>query len=98
MPLLQTLTRTRRRFLGGAALTMFAAQLGMTGSARAHTAKESTMTTAATARDSAQDAGASADIRPFRAEVPQADLDNLQERLAAIQWPSQELVADRSQG
>ena len=98
LPLLSTLTRTRRRFLGSAAMTMFAAQLGMTGSARAHTAKETTMTTVPIARNSAQDTGASADIRPFRAEVPQADLDNLQERLAAIRWPSQELVADRSQG
>src|SRR5919112_219846 len=34
-PLLQTLTRTRRRFLGSAATTMLAAHLGMTGSARA---------------------------------------------------------------
>ena len=33
--LLQPLTRTRRRFLGSAALTMLAAHLGMTGSARA---------------------------------------------------------------
>src|SRR5687768_6245947 len=37
MPLLQTLTRTRRRFLGGAATTMLAAHLGMTGSAQART-------------------------------------------------------------
>ena len=37
MPLLQTLTRTRRRFLGSAATTMLAAHLGMTGSARART-------------------------------------------------------------
>ena len=32
---LPTLTRTRRRFLGSAAMTMLAAYLGMTGSARA---------------------------------------------------------------
>ncbi len=37
MPLLQTLTRTRRRFLGSAATTMLAAHLGMTGSAQART-------------------------------------------------------------
>ena len=35
---------------------------------------------------------------PFQVNVPQADLDALQERLAAIRWPSQELVDDRSQG
>jgi pimeloyl-ACP methyl ester carboxylesterase len=55
------------------------------------------MTTTTTARDSAQDA-ASDTIRPFRVEVPQADLDDLRQRLAATRWPSKELVADRSQG
>src|SRR5918994_4175371 len=96
-PLLSTLTRTRRRFVGSAALAMFAAHLGMTGSARAHTAKESTMTTTISARYAAQDA-ASTDIRPFQVEVPQADLDELRQRLAATRLPSKELVADRSQG
>jgi pimeloyl-ACP methyl ester carboxylesterase len=95
-PKLPALTRTRRRFLGSAATTMLAGHLGMMGSARAHTAKESTMATANTARDSAQDAAS--DVRPFHAEVPQADLDDLHRRLAAIRWPSKELVADRSQG
>jgi pimeloyl-ACP methyl ester carboxylesterase len=37
LSLLQTLTRTRRRFLGSAATTMLAAHLGMTGSAQART-------------------------------------------------------------
>ena len=55
------------------------------------------MTTATTPRYAAQDA-ASTDIRPFQIEVPQADLDDLRQRLAAIRWPSKELVADRSQG
>ena len=55
------------------------------------------MTTATTPRYAAQDA-ASTDIRPFQVEVPQADLDDLRQRLAATRWPSQELVADRSQG
>ncbi len=30
--------------------------------------------------------------------MPQADLDDLRQRLAATRWPSKELVADRSQG
>ena len=55
------------------------------------------MTTATTPRYTAQDT-ATADIRPFRVEVPQADLDDLRQRLAATRWPSKELVADRSQG
>ncbi len=37
-------------------------------------------------------------IRPFRVEIPQADLDDLRRRIAATRWPSKELVADRSQG
>jgi pimeloyl-ACP methyl ester carboxylesterase len=41
---------------------------------------------------------ATADIRPFRVDIQQADLDDLQQRLAAARWPSKELVADRSQG
>jgi pimeloyl-ACP methyl ester carboxylesterase len=96
-PPLHSLTRTRRRFLGSAAMTMLAAHLGTTGSARAHITKESTMTTATAPRYAAQDT-ATADIRPFRVEVPQADLDDLQQRLAATRLPSKELVADRSQG
>src|SRR3954462_3162199 len=37
-------------------------------------------------------------IRPFRIDVPQADLDDLRPRVEATRWPSKELVADRSQG
>ncbi|MEX2124880.1 MAG: epoxide hydrolase family protein [Woeseia sp.] len=37
-------------------------------------------------------------IRPFRAEVPQAALDDLRRRIAATQWPEKETVADQSQG
>ena len=37
-------------------------------------------------------------IRPFRVDVPQAELDDLRRRIAATRFPSRELVADRSQG
>ena len=37
-------------------------------------------------------------IRPFRVNVPEADLADLRRRLAAIRWPTKELVDDRSQG
>jgi pimeloyl-ACP methyl ester carboxylesterase len=37
-------------------------------------------------------------IRPFEVRVPDEDLADLQRRIAAVRWPSQELVADRSQG
>ena len=37
-------------------------------------------------------------IRPFRIEVPQEQLADLRRRIEATRWPSEELVADRSQG
>ncbi len=37
-------------------------------------------------------------IRPFRVDVPEAELVELRRRLAATRLPSEELVADRSQG
>jgi len=37
-------------------------------------------------------------IRPFKAQVPQAALDDLHRRLAATRWPDKETVADQSQG
>ena len=38
------------------------------------------------------------DIRPFRVEVPQEQLDDLRRRVMATRWPTTELVSDRSQG
>src|SRR5688500_6675174 len=37
-------------------------------------------------------------VRPFRVNVPEADLADLRRRIAATRWPSRELVKDRSQG
>jgi pimeloyl-ACP methyl ester carboxylesterase len=37
-------------------------------------------------------------IRPFRLEVPEEVIVDLQRRIAATRWPTKELVADRSQG
>jgi hypothetical protein len=45
-----------------------------------------------------QQSGGSAGVRPFRIEIPEAELDGLRARIAATRWPSKELVADRSQG
>ena len=39
-----------------------------------------------------------AGIRSLRIEVPEEKLDDLRRRIEAMRWPSQELVADRSQG
>jgi pimeloyl-ACP methyl ester carboxylesterase len=37
-------------------------------------------------------------IRPFRVDIPEMKLVDLRRRLAAIQWPEKETVADESQG
>ncbi|WP_439623712.1 epoxide hydrolase family protein [Shinella sp.] len=37
-------------------------------------------------------------IRPFRIDIPQAQLDDLRQRLAATRWPDRETVEDQSQG
>ena len=38
------------------------------------------------------------EIRPFRVDVPDEAIADLQRRIAATRWPSRELVADRAQG
>src|SRR6202012_4803055 len=37
-------------------------------------------------------------IRSFHVEFPEDALEDLRRRIAAVRWPTQELVADRSQG
>ena len=37
-------------------------------------------------------------IGPFEVHVPDEDLAGLRRRIAAVRWPGEELVGDRSQG
>ena len=37
-------------------------------------------------------------IRPFRVNVPEADLIDLRRRVKATRWPTKETVTDQSQG
>jgi pimeloyl-ACP methyl ester carboxylesterase len=37
-------------------------------------------------------------VRPFRVEVPEAEIAELRRRIEATRWPTKELVNDRSQG
>jgi len=46
---------------------------------------------------SEEPAGATA-VRPFRVEIPQAEVDELRRRIAATRWPDKETVDDGSQG
>jgi pimeloyl-ACP methyl ester carboxylesterase len=61
-----------------------------------------TLTLAATAVGAASAPGPAATtdaaIRPFRVNVPDADVADLKRRLAATRWPDSETVADQSQG
>jgi hypothetical protein len=38
------------------------------------------------------------EIRPFRVEVPQQEIDELRRRMGATRWPEGKTVADGSQG
>jgi pimeloyl-ACP methyl ester carboxylesterase len=61
--------------------------------------KESIMSTFDTARtESTQGTMTDGTIRPFRVDIPQAELDDLRQRVAATRWPEREYVADASQG
>jgi pimeloyl-ACP methyl ester carboxylesterase len=42
--------------------------------------------------------GGSSAVRPFRINVPQAELDDLRRRILATKWPERETVSDNSQG
>src|SRR5207248_5374506 len=37
-------------------------------------------------------------VLPFRIEVPEREIEELRRRIDATRWPTEELVADRSQG
>ena len=41
---------------------------------------------------------ATTDIRPFHVDIPESQINDLHQRVAAVRWPTQELVTDRSQG
>ena len=44
------------------------------------------------------DVGEATAIRPFRVNVPEADLAELRRRINAARWPERETVAEQSQG
>ncbi|MBB3409764.1 pimeloyl-ACP methyl ester carboxylesterase [Rhizobium sp. BK316] len=53
---------------------------------------------AAAAADPVDITALGGEIRPFRANIPEATLADLHRRLASTRWPDGETVADRSQG
>ena len=43
-------------------------------------------------------ASAETEVRPFRIDIPEREIEELRRRIDATRWPTKELVADRSQG
>src|SRR3989454_5826199 len=82
----------RRRFLGAAAATAAASQLGVLAFPRRSEAMTGTLT------DDARQTGSGPDIRPFHVSFPEADLTDLRRRIEATKWPERETVSDESQG
>src|SRR5215213_6435130 len=73
---------------------------GPVSSARSDTArKETTMSASLTTPElETTQQMENATIRPFRIDVPEADLVDLRQRIVAMRWPEQETVTDASQG
>src|SRR5262245_63051291 len=94
---------TRRRVLAACTTALLAAGLGQAlptihAQEPKTPPKENPVTTAtATARSSGRTAEKDT-IRPFRVNVPQADLDDLRQRIKANRWPDKETDSDASQG
>jgi len=59
-------------------------------SASAQTEKVSDTGTSVAAQDES--------IRPFHVDIPESQLTDLRQRIAATHWPDKETVADTSQG
>ncbi|HSU13773.1 epoxide hydrolase family protein [Longimicrobium sp.] len=86
---------TRRHFLAAAAATVAAGQPGLLALSRRVSAMTDVVTLDTPLAVSGQTDPA---IRPFRVNIPDADLADLRRRVAATRWPDRETVADASQG
>jgi pimeloyl-ACP methyl ester carboxylesterase len=56
------------------------------------------MTQPSTTQEGGKQAAANTSVRPFRVNVPEADLTDLRKRVSATKWPERETVSDASQG
>ena len=84
----------RRRFVGTAAMTVAAVQLGILGSApKSSERKQIVMTQVEQVANSE-----SAAVRPFRVNFPESDIMELRRRINATRWPERETVTNTSQG
>src|SRR5689334_15544743 len=79
---------SRRRFFGASAATVAAGTLGL-DLLNSHRSN---------AMNAVVQSGGDAAIRPFRVNIPEADLAELRRRILAARLPEKETVADFSQG
>ena len=89
----EEINQHRRRFLGTAAMTLAAAELGMFGSASAEPG-----TSDPAGANPAKPGSEENAIRPFHIEIPEEALADLRQRVAATRWPDRETVSGESQG
>jgi len=89
----------RNLLLNGGAMAVVAAfsPLAQTEIFRT-TRKENTMAQTSAAQQGSQQAADNSAIRPFRVNVPEAELTELRRRINATRWPERETVTDASQG
>jgi pimeloyl-ACP methyl ester carboxylesterase len=97
----EEINNTRRRFLGAAAITLAATELGIFSSPNAQAGEATSpgaMLSGATPAPVKTAAADDNSIRPFHISTPQGDLADLHRRIAATRWPDKETVTDESQG
>ena len=80
----------RRRFCGATAATVAVGSLGLSALA---SQRSQAMNAAAEQMGSEKTA-----IRPFKVNIPEAELADLRRRIDATRWPDRETVTDESQG
>jgi pimeloyl-ACP methyl ester carboxylesterase len=86
-------------WLTGCALALACAHGGKSVVAESDTKTRGTVATEASQLQAASTANAAtAAIRPFRLNVPEKELVDLRQRIAATRWPDRETVTDQSQG
>src|SRR6267143_5326947 len=82
----------RRRFLGSAAATVAAGQVGVLAFSRRLEAMTQPIT------EVPVQTSVRSDIRPFHVSFPEEQLTDLRRRIKATKWPERETVADETQG
>src|SRR3982074_3559007 len=86
-------------WLTGCALALACAHQDKGVVRESDTAMKGTVATQASQPQAASAAdAATAPTRPFQVNVPEKELVDLRQRIAATRWPDRETVADRSQG